>query len=324
MEYRQITHQERYLIAELKRLKYSIRQIAFIIGKHKSTIYRELNRNTHESSWGYYPPRAIWKSNERRRKSRKKPGYSKEQLDLVLGLIKDEQWSPEQIANRLRSGGVLNICTETIYKYVWQDKRNGGTTYKYLRQSPKKRRKGYNTKDSRGILEGKRGLDERPISAKNRSRKGHYEIDLVHGKTGSGCILTAVDRKTKITHIRKLKDKTKLEVNKALIPLIKKHHIKTISADNGTEWHGFREIEKETNIPFYFAKPYHSWERGTNENTNGLIRQYFPKSNSLESTTQRECDDVALKLNSRPRKILNFKTPNEVHFGISNFVALLS
>jgi IS30 family transposase len=210
----------------------------------------------------------------------------------------------------------MNISFETIYVHIWADMRAGGVLYKRLRHALKQRRKRYGSRDSRGVLGGKRCIDERPDGAINRSRKGHFEIDLVHGGLHTDCVLTLVDRKHRYLLILKLANKTKEEVAKHLIPIIRKHHIDTITADNGTEWHGFRDIESQTGVKFYFAKPYHSWERGTNENTNGLIRQYLPKKMSMRSITQKDCDNIAFKLNSRPRKVLNFNSPEAAHLGI--------
>ena len=179
----------------------------------------------------------------------------------------------------------------------------------------KKRRKRHNSPDSRGVLPGKRHISERPLSAENRSRIGHWEIDTVMGSDDRHCIVTLVERKTKYTLIAKLKCRTTKELNKAVIRLIKKQHrpVRTITADNGTEFHGFKDIEDKTGTLFYFATPHHSWERGLNENTNGLIRQYLPKGKSMAHITQKDCDAIATTLNRRPRKSLNYKTPEQCY-----------
>jgi IS30 family transposase len=218
--------------------------------------------------------------------------------------------------------GVLSISHETIYRYIWRDKKNGGRLYRHLRQSPKLRRKRYRSYDSRGVQRGKRGLGERPAGATSRSEKGHFEVDLMHSTRSSDCLLTLVDRKTRLVIIRKLKDKTMDEVSGALIPLVREHEIRTLTADNGTEFHAYARVEWLTGATFYFAAPYHSWERGTSENTNGLIRQYVPKRMSMAGITQWQCNAIARRLNTRPRKILNLSTPEEAHYGSSGFVAL--
>jgi IS30 family transposase len=187
-----------------------------------------------------------------------------------------EQWSPEQIAGRLRREGRLRISHETIYRYIWHDKRRGGTHYKHLRQAGKKRRKRYGAYDSRGRLAGKRPISERPAAVEDRTEVGHWEIDTVLGD-GKPCVVTLVERTTGYVRVGKLRARTVAELNRATIDLLDSAPlpVHTITADNGTEFHGYKEIEASTGVRFYFATPHHSWERGTNENTNGLIRQYL-------------------------------------------------
>jgi IS30 family transposase len=240
---------------------------------------------------------------------------------LVREFIKQD-WSPEQVSLVFAHYGVLRISHETIYRYIWRDKRSGGRLYRHLRQSPKQRRKRYRAYDSRGVLRGKRGLDARPQAANERLEKGHVEVDLMHSAKSTDCLLTVVDRETRFVFIRKLKDKSKEEVARALTPIIRAHGIKTVTADNGSEFHDYKAIERATGSMFYFAAPYHSWERGTSENTNGLIRQYVPKRASMARYSQEDCDAIAARLNARPRKILNLSTPEEAHFGPEGFVAL--
>jgi IS30 family transposase len=232
---------------------------------------------------------------------------------MVLQKLTTEQWSPEQISNKFREQGVLKISLETIYKRIRKNRQDGGCLYMSLRQANKERRKRYRTNDNRGVLRGKRHISERPEEANNRSEIGHVEADLMHGKYGKDCVLTLVDRKSRKTKVVKLPNKTKRSVTRWLIRMIRKYKIKTITVDNGTEFHGFKYVERCTGVKFFFATPYHSWERGTNENTNGLIRQYLPKWKSMIGLTQRECDKIAHKLNTRPRKCLDWKTPDETH-----------
>jgi len=202
---------------------------------------------------------------------------------------------------------------ETIYRYIWQDKASGGTLWTYLRCAQKQRRKRYRAYDSRGRLANKRHISERPPSVESRRFKGHWEIDTVMGKGAPDCIVTIVERKTGFLVIGKLKDRTTKSLNKRTISIMNKQAVafKTITADNGTEFHQYPHIEKSTGTRFYFATPHHSWERGTNENTNGLIRQFLPKGTSMENLTQQQCDAIAYKLNTRPRKRLGFQTPEE-------------
>lgn len=313
MKYRQITEDERYTIHRMKSRGYSQKEIAESIGKHKSSISRELKRNTSRDG-SYRPEHASARTRVRRKCSRKKPQYPAELLKSVSNHI-EEDWSPEQVSLTFRKLHISSISFSTIYRYVKRDKKAGGMLYTHLRQYSKIKRKRNGYVDTRGTLKGKRPLEARPAGAINRSTVGHFEIDLMHGKPHRSCILTMVCRKSLYLKIIKLENKSKDEVFQKLVPTIQNMELKTISADNGTEWHGFRDIEKSTKIKFYFAKPYHSWERGSNENTNGLIRQYIPKGTSMENISQEQCDLIAQKLNQRPRKILDMNCPDSCYLG---------
>jgi IS30 family transposase len=314
MSYQQVTSEERYSLSAYKGMGFSISEIARKLGKHRSTIYRELKRNRADDGT-YKTVRACEKANARRWRTRRHSYFSQRVWGWAESLLKKD-WSPEQISLVLRLFRMASISTETIYKWIWKDKQAGGTLYLHLRQCAKLRRKRYRAYDSRGVLKGKRPLTDRPRAASERSRKGHFEIDLVHGKTGTECILTLVDRKTRFLIIKKLRNKTVAELNEALIPLIWKFDIKTLSSDNGCEFHGYKEVEAQTGAKFYFAPPHQSWERGTIENTNGLIRQYLPKQQSMAGLTQWECNAIAEKLNRRPRKILNLTTPEAAYYDL--------
>jgi len=313
MNYRQLTSGERYTISVLKRQGFTIVEIADEIGRHRSTVYRELARNACNDG-RYRVSKAESRTRGRRSRSRRNQQFSNDDFKIVNKYLR-MKWSPDQISNTLYDEGILDISHETIYKHIWLDLCNGGRLYTYLRQSQKKRRKRYNAYDSRGILAGKRHIDDRPQAAIKRRRIGDWEIDLVMGRSDKDCILTLVDRKSGLTKISKLKNKTKKETNKKLLKLLKilGSKVKTITADNGTEFHGYREIENKTGVKFYFCTPFHSWERGTNENTNGLIRQYLPKGESMASLTQRKCNRIAHELNTRPRKRHNYKTPLSIY-----------
>lgn len=189
--------------------------------------------------------------------------------------------------------------------------------YRHLRQARKQRRKAYRSKDSRGKLPGKRHISTRPIESAERLTYGHFELDLVLGKATNHCAMTLVDRKTRFTVVRKLNNKTAMEVHRVLIPLIAEYGIKTLTADNGCEFHGYKSVEAATGIEFYFATPHHSWERGTSENTNGLIRQYLPKGMSMRHFSEEYFEFVQVRLNNRPRKILGFRSPWEVASSIT-------
>jgi transposase, IS30 family len=311
--YTQITSEERYTIACCRAARMSVEEIAAITGRHRSTIYREVARNL-GSGGRYRCSKAQEKTNGRRSRSRRNRHFGQEDWAIVERFLR-EKWSPEQISGRLRKEGVLRISHETIYQHIWRDKKAGGELHKHLRCAPKKCRKRYRSHDSRGRLAGKRDITERPPGVEERSEIGHWETDTVMGSGDRNCIVTMVERKTAVVVIGKLESRTKEEVHKRMVGLIRaqKHPVLTMTADNGTEFHGYKNIEKLTGVEFYFAKPYHSWERGLNENTNGLIRQYLPKGTSMAHLTQWECTRIADKLNNRPRKRLGYRTPRECY-----------
>lgn len=316
MTYHQITSEERYTIAALRREGFSFAQIGRRLGRHRSTISRELSRNASAHDGSYRPSVADRLSGARRWRSRRNRQFSSEEFEVVEELLR-EDLSPEQISGWLYLTGGLEISHETIYRYVWEDKARGGSLYLHLRGSSKKRRKRHNSYDSRGRLAGKKHISERPASAESRKEVGHWEGDTVVGGKDKDCITTLVERKTGFALIGKLSDRSKLSTSDRLIEMIlySKVPFKSITLDNGTEFHDYKRVEEETGVPIYFATPYHSWERGTNENFNGLVRQYLPKRKSQRHITQADCDDIASRLNDRPRKRLGFHTPREVLFG---------
>ena len=320
MAYIQLTYEERVTFSALKQQGLSIRKIAAILKRHRSTLYRELERNScHIIDGSYRPSKAQRRTRARRRRSRRNKHYSSSYFLLIRKLLK-RLWSPEQIVGHIKRYKLKKriISHETIYRYIWDDMANGGDLWKCLRQSTKQRRKRYRAYDSRGRLADKRHISERPESVETRKFKGHWEIDTVHGRGSNHCIVTLLERKTGYVMIGKLRDKSTASLNKKIISLINRDPLafKTITADNGTEFHQFKIIEAKHSVTFYFANPYHSWERGSNENVNGLIRQYLPKKESMATLTQQQCDHIANKLNSRPRKRFNFKTPEEMLYGI--------
>ena len=320
MAYVQLSLDERVEIAALKRQGATLSAIGRELGRSKATISRELKRNWDRTS--YRPVRADEMCGWRRRRVRRKPHFSRSDFALVRDQLRKDH-SPEQASRQLRDQGLLSISHETIYRYVWRDLAQGGMLWKLLRQQGKQRRKRYGSKDNRGKLAGKRLIDRRPAEANDRLCVGHWEIDIVLGRGSTDCVVTLVDRKSRYVFIGKLAARTVEEVNRVVIAFIKRHpgKVKTITADNGTEFHGYEEIEEATGVRFYFAHPYHSWERGTSENTNGLIRQYLPKGTSFRLVTQADCNRIALRLNNRPRKILKFRTP-ESRFKTRASVAL--
>jgi IS30 family transposase len=315
MNYRQLNAEERSALAALRSVGFSQAEIAQELGRHRSTVWRELRRNSAPYDGGYRSARAHQRAHARRYRSRRNSQFQPAEWARVEGLLK-EQWSPEQVAGHLGRTGEMAISHETIYRHVWRNFRGGGTLHLHLRGARKQCRKRYRSYDSRGRLAGKRLIRDRPHAAEQRSRIGHWEIDTVMGESlgeSSDCILTLVERKTGYVLIGKLKARTAAEANRMLLVLMARHpgRVATITADNGTEFHWYEQVEAVSQVRFYFATPHHSWERGTNENTNGLIRQYLPKGETMAGVTQRQCDQIADRLNSRPRKRYGYKTPNQ-------------
>ena len=313
MAYTQLTETERYLISHLRKQGLCQAEIACQMKRHRSTIGREFARNQNYKGV-YRPSKAQEKTNGRRSRSRRNSHFTESQYSLVEQYLR-RQWSPEQVAGWLGKEGLLSISHETIYRYIWRDKKAGGDLWINLRGSPKKRRKRYGAYDSRGRIAGKRHIDDRPQEVETRTTLGHWEIDTVQGSSDKHCILTLVERKTGYVMIGKLPNKTSRETEQRAVRLIRQHpgRFKTITSDHGTEFHNFRQIEKRTGAEFYFARPYHSWERGSNENANGLIRQYLPKKKSMAHLSQRGCTQIAEILNNRPRKRLGWKTPKQAY-----------
>jgi transposase, IS30 family len=312
MTYRQLSPAERYMLAALRRQGYNKSQIARALGRHRSTVCREVRRNSTRADGRYRAFTAQERTNGRRSRSRRNLRFTAQDFALIDELLR-RQWSPEQVAGHLGRTGQLAISHETIYRHVWRDKKEGGALYTHLRGARKRRRKRYGAYDSRGRLAGKRIISERPAEVEARERVGHWEADTVAGAGSKDCVVTLVERKTGLLLIGKLADRTADSLSRRAISLVRGHgaSFETVTADNGTEFHDYKRIEARTGVVFYFARPYHSWERGSNENANGLLRQYLPKGVSMAGLSQQQCNAIARKLNTRPRKRLGFRTPLE-------------
>jgi IS30 family transposase len=304
MNYTHLTREERYQIYALKKAGQTQSQIARILARSESTISRELNRNS--GGRGYRPKQANRKATERRAINARR--VDNETWQFAKAMLQ-EQWSPEQIS------GHANISTETVYQRVYADKRRGGLLWKHLR-CQKKRKKRYGKTERRGQIPHRLFIEDRPDIVEQRKRIGDWEADTIIGKNHRQAIVSIVDRKSGMTLIRKVERKTADAVSAAMISLLKplRRKVHTITSDNGREFAYHQDIAKALNADFYFAHPYASWERGTNENTNGLIRQYFPKDRDFTTITQKEIDAAMQKLNDRPRKRLGYLTPNQVFF----------
>jgi IS30 family transposase len=303
------------MLAALRKQGLNQSQIAASLDRHRSTISRELSRNSARLDGHYRPSKAQERTNGRRSRSRRNLRFSVQDFAQVEELL-CRQWSPEQVSGHLARLGHLRISHETIYRHIWRDKQAGGLLHTHLRGARKRRRKRYGAYDSRGRLAGKRPISERPAAVETRCQVGHWEIDTVMGTGSKDCIVSLVERKTGLLLIGKLRDRTTTSLNRRVIGLINRHEgtFQTITSDNGTEFHHYQRIEARTQALFYFARPYHSWERGSNENANGLIRQYLPKGTSMAGLTQHQCNAIARKLNLRPRKRHGYKTPLECYY----------
>lgn len=312
--YTQLTQKHRYQIYAFLKAGFSQSVIASEINVHKSTVCRELKRNKGQK--GYRPKQAHAKTINRRQKAVKYVKLTPKIIILVNNLIRQD-FSPEQVAGSLKRNHGLMISHETIYKHLIVDKANGGNLYKHLRRSNRKRRKRYGSRNLRGQITGRVSIDLRPTIVDNKQRIGDWEIDTVIGKNHQGALLTIVERKSKYTLIQRLAYKRSQLVADATINLLApfRQKVFTITSDNGKEFAEHQRISKGLRAKVYFAHPYHSWERGLNENTNGLIRQYFPKNTNFKTITIENVQKVMDRLNNRPRKTLEYATPNEVFFG---------
>jgi IS30 family transposase len=318
--YTQLTHEQRYQIYSLLKAGLNQTEIANNIQVHKSTISRELRRN--RGLKGYRPKQAHKFALSRRNKAKRLIDASA--WAWIETLIRFDL-SPEQVSDWLKDNFGLQISHEWIYQYILADKRAGGDLHRHLR-CQKKRRKRYGSYDRRGKLKNRVSIDERPAIVDTRQRLGDWEVDTIIGKGHRHAIVSLTERKSRLALLRKVERKTAQDVADAVIELLKSLPVRThtITADNGKEFADHERIAHDLRTNVYFAHPYSSWERGSNENMNGLIRQYFPKKRSFVTITQQEIEFVMNRLNNRPRKCLGFKTPNEVFFKNSFSVALKS
>jgi transposase, IS30 family len=280
---------------------------------HRSTVYRELKRNS--GLRGYRYKQAHEKASHRRsHASSKKPKMSEDTTSVIEEKLR-LQWSPEQIAGWLKKQEHPRaVSHETIYKYVWSNKRKGGALYKELRHSGKKYNKRSKGKAGRGCIPNRVDINERPKEVEDKIRLGDWELDTIIGTAQSGAIVSMVERRSKLTKLGIISKKTAAAVEKTLLESLGpiKDFVLTLTSDNGKEFANHEGVRKALDAGFYFAKPYHSWERGLNEHTNGLIRQYFPKSRCFNGISAAELMKIEILLNNRPRKVLEFSTPIEI------------
>lgn len=317
--YAQLTQEERYQIYEMKTAGSPSWEIARALGRHRSTIFRELGRN--RGRRGYRPCQAHALAQGRRRaKSRCRIGAGV--WRAVEALIRRD-WSPEQVAGRLAREQGRCVSHERIYQHIYADKALGGDLHTHLR-CRKQRRKRYGGRSRRGHVAGRVSIEERPAAVAARSRLGDWEADTVIGAGHGGALVSAVERKSVFTVLAPVARKTAAAVRRALRQELgpMRDRVLTLTVDNGREWSGHRGIARDLGGAVYFAHPYASWERGLNENTNGLVRQYFPKSRRLSRVTRAEAHRVMGRLNHRPRKNLDYRTPHEVFYGTTTLLTV--
>ena len=299
------------LISDLKKQGYKQFEIAKELGVDPSTICRELKRNLFT---GKYSPLTAQSESSLRQKNKVKRSSITKSIEKYIRTKLKEDWSPEQIARRLKLDTGASIHHETIYQFIYRNKKAGGKLYKYLRHKNKKyhcRTKEYQV---RGAIIDRVMINKRPKIVDKKKRIGDLEIDTIIGKDHKGALVTVVDKKSKFTLIKKVQSKQAFEVSEALIEMLTpiKPLLHTITSDNGKEFAYHKDVSSALDTDFYFANPYHSWERGLNEHTNGLIRQYIPKKSEFENISKEEIVTIQNRLNHRPRKSLNYKTPFEV------------
>ena len=308
-----LTLEQRYKIETYQQLGKSITETADYIGKNKCVVSAEIKRNSDQRNGIYKAKLADKKTAERHTNKNKHCNLDAEvEINILFYLGLD--YSPEQVAGRAKLDGKNMVSVETIYQYIWLDKRKGGLLYQLLRTKGKRYRKRGHLKDNRGIIADKIDIDKRSPIVDLKQRIGDLEIDLVIGKNHKGALLTINDRATGVLFMDKIENKEAVSVEAKTIELLQdwKPLIKTITSDNGKEFAKHKAIAESLNIDYFFAKPYHSWERGANENLNGLVRQYFPKKSNFDSITKLQIQQVTNILNNRPRKRFGYKTPNEV------------
>ena len=311
--YNQLTLEQRYEIQGFMAQKLSKATIAQELDVSLSTIYRELARNADKRSGKYKALLAHQKCTNRHSTKPKKIRFTEAVRQRTEELLKQD-YSPEQVCGKLRTLDKDTVSTERIYQHIWQDKKRGGTLYKHLRHRGKRYRKRGDLKDHRGLIINRVDIEQRPTIVEEKNRLGDLEIDTVIGKNHKGVLLTINCRATGMVKIEPLKSKSAEQVYEATLRTLDewKPWLHTITSDNGKEFAKHSQIAAALNIDFYFAKPYHSWQRGANENLNGLIRQYFPKGTDLSKITMRKIKEVEAILNNRPRKRFKFKSPKQM------------
>lgn len=305
-----LTQAQRYTISCMLKQGASKSKIAKTIGKHKSVVGREIYRNADQRNGVYNDDLANRKYANRQKEKPKKIYFTVEVQKSVNDLL-EMDYSPEQVVGTLRKQKKQTVSAERIYQYVWEDKKNGGQLYTHLRSHGKRYRKRGSAKDSRGIIQNRVSIENRPEIVDKRERFGDIEIDLIIGKNHKQAILTANDRASGMLKMKRIGSKNADKVAQAATTILKDWapHLHTITSDNGKEFANHQAIADLLQVDYYFAHPYHSWERGSNENLNGLVRQYFPKGSDFTLIADDQIQEVEDLLNARPRKRFKFENP---------------
>ena len=320
MSYRHLSAGERHVIYHLRLIKLSFREIGRRLERHHTTIAREVARHGPPSPGHVYVGEAgerRYRAHKGRAQHRRRRGHGP--LWRYVGTKLAQRWSPEQIAGRLPrdfpGDPAMRLCPETVYSWVYDDAKAGGQLHRYLRRAHKKRRKQKRLAAFRGPIKNRVSIHQRPQTVAARSRVGDWEGDTVMGAQGKGALVTLVERNSRLLLAARLADKTAdglaSTANRLFKPLPASWK-QTLTLDNGSEFARFKAIEKTSRLAVYFADPYAAWQRGLNENTNGLIRQYFPKGCDFLEINHSAIASVVTALNNRPRKCLGYRTPNEV------------
>lgn len=319
MSYTHLALRDRYVIDHLVHYGLSIREIARRLNRHHSSISRELQRNS--SYFGYWDERAEERVAARKRTPRHQRRKSNKRLVRYVETRIRRYWSPEEIAGRLKrrypDNSSMRISPEMIYQWIFRDAREGGDLYNFLRRRHKKRRKQRRYGSGRGLIANRISIHDRPEIVEERNRVGDWEGDTVAGKKNTGYLLTLVDRTSRYLLAGQLENKKSqhlADVSVRLFSKTRRDMRHTLTVDNGTEFARFKNIEERAGLQVYFADPYAAWQRGTNENTNGLLRQFHPRGSDFSSLTNEELAISVQLINHRPRKCLDYQTPHEVFF----------
>ena len=312
--YKQLTSEQRYQISGLLKAGFKPTNIADEVGVNKSTISRELKRNRGQRGWR--PKQAQELRDERRQVCTNAKRFTQDDWDGVEALIQQDM-SPDQAAERLALEEGLRISHETIYQHIYADKRRGGGLWQHLRCQKPRRKRYASGQERRGTIKNRVGIDERPEIVDQKTRIGDWEGDTVIGKNHRGALVTLAERKSRYVLAAPVPSKHAGGVTVAITRLLRPHKRKchTVTLDNGKEFAEHEKVAAVLKADIYFANPYCSWERGLNENSNGLLRQYFPKGMELTGVTQEQVQWAVDRLNHRPRKVLGYRTPFEVFFG---------